>query len=102
MTAELPKEQHMENIAIQKASQIDAAAREWLQRLFGRPLSEDEEVTIFVPVSHDAPSMDERKAAFRRADEVLDQAAENMRDVSDREFDEALDEAMQHIRKRTT
>jgi hypothetical protein len=33
---------------------------------------------------------------------VLDQAAENMRDVSDREFDEALDEAMQHIRKRTT
>ena len=91
----------MENIAIQKASQIDTAAREWLQRLFGRNLSEDEEVTIFVPVPHGAPTAEQRSAALCRASGVLDKSAENMQGVSDEEFDEALDEAMQHIRKRT-
>lgn len=91
----------MENIAIQKASQIDSAARQWLQRLFGRALSEDEEVTIFVPVAHEAPPQEKRSAALNRAGAVLDKSAASMQDVADDEFDDALDEAMQHIRKRT-
>ncbi len=91
----------MENIAIQKASQIDSAARQWLQRLFGRALSEDEEVTVFIPAARKAPAQEKRSAALKRVGAVFDTSAASMQFVSDEEFDDALDEAMQHIRKLT-
>ena len=90
----------MESISVQKASQIENPAREWLQHLFGRLLGEDEEVTIFVATPHAAPAAKDRQAAFQRMGKVLDQAAENMKDIPDDEFNESVDEAMEHIRKR--
>lgn len=89
----------MESISVQKASQIDHPAREWLQRLFGRMLGEDEQVTIFVATPHVAPQQDDRRAAFERIGEVLDKAAGNMQDVPDAQFAEAVDEAIDRIRK---
>ena len=91
----------MDSISVQKAADIDVPAREWLQRLFGRSFAEDEQVTIFVATPHAAPSAQDRRAAFKRMNHVLDKAAENMKDVPDDEFDDAVDEAMQHIRKPT-
>ena len=90
----------MESISVQKASQIENPAREWLQRLFGRLLGEDEQVTIFVATPHAAPTAKDRQAAFRHMDKVLDETAENMQDIPDGEFHEAVDEAMEHLRQR--
>lgn len=98
MAFEIPQHGSMESISTQKASDIDMPARQWLQHLFGRSLSEEEEVTILVVSPHAAP--DDRKSAFCRMDEVLDKSAANMQDVAVSNFDEAVDEAMDHIRKR--
>ena len=92
----------MHSFAVQKAGDIELPARQWLQRLFGRSLGEDEDVTVFVISPHAAPTGDERHAAFTRMGQVLDKAAQNMKDIPDAAFDEAADEAMRHIRKRTS
>lgn len=91
----------MDSISVQKAADIDVPARQWLQRVFGRSIAEDEQVTIFVATPHAAPSAQDRRTAFRRLNRVLDKSAENMKDVPDDDFDEAVDAAFQHIRKHT-
>ena len=90
----------MESISTQKASDIDTPARLWLQSLFGRSLGDKEEVTVLVVSPHDAPAAADRQAAMQRMDQVLDKAAETMKDVPDAEFDDAVDEAMDEVRKR--
>lgn len=85
-------------IAVRQAKDLDAPARDWLQRLFGRPLRDDEDVTILLSAPHPVPSASERRAAFQRMEKILDRAAENMRDVPDDEFEEAANEAMKHVR----
>jgi hypothetical protein len=93
-----PLETPMEPIAVRHARDLDRSAREWLQRLFGRPLRDDEDVTIVLSAPHPAPLVSERRAAFQRMEKILDRAAENMRDVPDDEFEEAANEAMRHVR----
>ena len=91
-------ESPIDPIAVRHARDLDGPAREWLQRLFGRPLRDDENVTIVLSAPHEAPPASERRAAFQRMEKILDRAADNMRGVSDEEFDEAADEAMKHVR----
>ena len=93
-----PLESPMEPIAVRHARDLDNPAREWLQRLFGRPLRDDEDVTIVLSAPHAAPPASERRTAFQRMEKVLDRAAENMRDLPDDEFEEAADAAMKHVR----
>lgn len=90
----------MEHMTVQKAKDLDQPARQWLQRLFGRALQEDEEVTILLFPPHAAPSAADRKQTFHRMNKVLDKAADNMKDVPEQEFDDAVDEATQQFRNR--
>lgn len=91
----------MDDIAVQKASEIETPARRWLQDLLGRSLSDNEQVIIFVAGVHGSPSPADRQHAFERMNRVLDRAAENMQHVPDAEFEAAVDEAMDQIRKRS-
>lgn len=100
MASNTPREYPMENMATQTAKDLDSSARKWLQHLFGRPLEENEQVTFLAFPSHSAPPIEERQKAFQQMDQVLDQAATNMQNVSDDEFEDAVDEAMQHVRQR--
>lgn len=93
-----PLESPIEPIVVRHARDLDMPAREWLQRVFGRPLRDDEDVTIVLSAPHSAPPLVERRAEFQRLEKVLDRAADNMRDVPDDEFEEAADEAMKHVR----
>ena|SRR5487761_1231135 len=85
-------------IVVRHAKDLESPAREWFERQFGRPLRDDEDVTVVLSAPHVAPPAAERRAAFQRMERILDRAADNMRDVPDQEFDEAADEAMKHIR----
>lgn len=44
---------HMHNIAIRKVKDLEVSARQWVQRLLGRTLKEDEEVAVSVLDRHD-------------------------------------------------
>jgi hypothetical protein len=92
----------MDNFAVRKAREIEPPIRQWIERLFGRSLKEDENLAFFVTSPEDVPPEKARKAAFQRLGKILDKAATNMNDVSRAEVDQAVDDAIHHIRKRTT
>ena len=91
-------ESSSEPIAVQHAKDLERPARDWLQQIFGRPLRDDEDVTIVLSAPHAAPNATLRQAATQRMNRVLDQAAANMQGVADAEFESAVDEAMKHVR----
>ena len=90
----------MPNMAIQRVADLDPFARDWVQRLLGRPLTDNEEVTVLVSAPHPAPAGIGRKAALDRIERVLDRAAENMREVPEGQFEAVVDEAMASVRPR--
>ena len=85
-------------VAVQHARDLEPPARDWLQRLFGRPLRDDEDITIVLSAPHHAPSAADRKAARDSLERVLDKSAANLQRLSDGDFDEAVGEAMKHVR----
>ncbi len=89
----------MDSIASQRAGDLQASVKTWLEGLLGRSLAPDEEVTVMAFPSHAAPELKD-DAAVERMTATLDEAARNMKDVPSEEFDAAVNEAMQHIRKR--
>jgi hypothetical protein len=89
----------MSNVAVRRFRDLDESARQWVARLFGRDLGEDEEITISVFPPHRGPAAAVRQQAAARLDRVLDKAAENMEAVSDQEFEAAVDEALQQVRQ---
>jgi hypothetical protein len=89
----------MESIAVQKVKDLDEPARRWVQRLLGRELQDEEEVTIRVFPGHPVPPEVVRQKAAARLDRILDKAAENLKNVPDAEFEAAINEAMDHVRR---
>ena len=65
-----------------------------MERLLGRSLREDEEVTVMAAARRPLPAEPARQAAGKRLDQVLDKAASNLSNVPDRVFNTAVDEAM--------
>ena len=92
----------MENISVLKVKELEAAAKQLVQRLLGRKLQDEEEVAVMAFPPHPAPPQDARQQAARRMDEVLDTSAANLTDVSDSDFEAAADEAMEQQRRRKT
>ena len=93
-TAHCPVEPYV----VQHARDLNTTVRDWLQRIFGRALRDDEDVTILLSTPHLVPASPDRTVVARRLEQALDHAASNMENVSQAEFDTALDEAMMTIR----
>jgi hypothetical protein len=92
----------MENVSISWARDLPASARSAIEKLLGRGLRDDEEVSIMALDPHPAPSGEARRASAERLKGTLDQLADKARGVNCEEFDAAVDEAMNHIRPRRT
>ena len=90
----------MQNIAIQRASQLPADIREAVEKTLGRALREDEEVSIMALSPHPAPSAETRRVLARRLEERLDKTADRTKDVPDEELEAAIDEALNNARPR--
>jgi hypothetical protein len=88
----------MGNIAIHKANELPADVRRVVERLLGRALEPDEEVSIMAFSPHDAPSGEARQALARQLEERITRTAESVRDVPDDEQEAAINEALKHVR----
>ena len=92
----------MENVSINWARDLPAAARAAIEKLLGRSLRDDEEVSVMALEPHPAPSGEARRQTTERLKSALDQLAHKAKTVSSDEFDAAVDEAMDHVRARRT
>lgn len=88
----------MDKIALQNVQELAPEAKAWLQRVVGRELKDDEQVSVRVVTVRPVPSSACREEAADRMDQLLDKMAANMKDVPEEEFEAAVDEAMKAVR----
>ena len=90
----------MGNIAIHKANELPSDARRVVERVLGRVLEPDEEVSIMAFSPHDAPTGEARQELARLLEDRIARTAESVRDVPDDEQETAIDEALNHVRSK--
>ena len=88
----------MQNVAIHKARELSPETRMVVENELGRPLREDEEVTIMAFAPHDAPSGESHRELARRLEETINKTAERVRNVAGDELEDAINEAVHHVR----
>lgn len=91
-------EGNVRSIAIQRVGELRAREREALELLLGRPLQQNEEVSIR-SYPHDLlPEDAARRRAAGDLASLLAQRSERTRDLSESELDRAADEAIRLVR----
>lgn len=88
----------MRNFACQKVNELTPDVRAAVESLLGRPLEDDEAVTLSALKPHPAPTGDAKKKAAAQLREQLDLMSERVEAVPAEELEDALDEAMRHVR----
>ena len=88
----------MQDVAIHKAQELPPDARQVVERVLGRSLEENEEVSIMALLPHQAPTGESRQALARQLEERMNKTAEGVRDVPDREQKAVIDEAVNSVR----
>jgi len=88
----------MGDIAIHKANDLPSDARRAVERVLGRVLEPDEEVSIMAFSPHDAPTGEARQKLARQLEDRITRTAESIRHVPGDEQEAAIDDAVSHVR----
>jgi len=88
----------MQNVAMIWARDLSAPVKAAIENLLGRPLQDDEQVSLRVYRRHEAPRDQARLEAVRRLEEHLDLMASKAKDVPPNEIESAIDEALEQVR----
>ncbi len=88
----------MQNVSIQKASELPQIVKSAVEQLLGRQIDADEEVSIAAIPPQQIPPSENRAAIAQKLEAFLNRRAEKVRNVSDEEIDAAVDEAVDHVR----
>jgi hypothetical protein len=88
----------MQDIAIHKAQELPPDTRQAVERVLGRILEENEEVSIMVLSAHEPPTGESRQTLARQLEERMKKTADRVRSIPDDEQEAAIDEAVHHVR----
>jgi hypothetical protein len=88
----------MSNSALRKARDLSPDVRDALEALLGRPLQEEETISIQAYATHEAPTGRARDEAWHRLIERIDKTAARAKDVPEAELDALIDEAADYVR----
>jgi hypothetical protein len=88
----------MPNNALRKARDLSPNVRTALETLLGRPLQEEETVSIQAYPTHNSPTGREREEAWKQLLDRIDQTAARVKDVPEAELDALIDEATDYVR----
>ena len=88
----------MQNISIQKASELPQPVKSAVEQLLGRSIGADEEASIVSVPPQQVPPSGNRAVAAQKLDAFLNRRAAKTGDVSDGAIDAAVDEAVDHVR----
>ena len=87
----------MQDLSTHKTKELPASAKEAIEKLLGRQLADDEEVSIWTSRPHAAPTGAERKQAWRRLNDHLDRLAEKTSGSAE-ELERLVDEVSDQVR----
>ncbi|MFZ0961509.1 MAG: hypothetical protein WAO35_11450 [Terriglobia bacterium] len=88
----------MGNIAIHKADELPSDARRAVERVLGRVLEPDDEVSIMAFSPHDAPTGEARQQLARQLEDRITRTAASVRHIPEDEQEAAIDDAVNHVR----
>ena len=88
----------MQNVSVQKASELPQDVKSAVEQLLGRSIGADEEVSVAAVPPQQIPPSENRAAIARKLEALLNRRAEKTNDVSDEDIDRAIDEAVDHVR----
>ena len=88
----------MQNVSIQKASELPEVVKSAIEQLLGRSIDGEEEVSVVAVPPQQVPPSPNRAAVAQKLEAFLNRRAEKIGVVSDEEFDAAVDEAVNHVR----
>jgi hypothetical protein len=86
----------MQSGALRKVTELSADARHAVESMLGRPLRDDE--AISVNVYKPAPTGAAREEATERLRQHIDKIAKRVEGIPDAEIDAAIDEAVDYVR----
>jgi hypothetical protein len=88
----------MQNVSIQKASELPAAARSAIEQLLGRPIAPDEEISVAAVPPKEIPPSESRAAVARNLEAFLNRRTDKVNGLAEEEIDAAIDEAVHAVR----
>jgi hypothetical protein len=91
---------NMQNVATSWARDLSAPVKAAMEKFLGRPLQDDEQVSLRVYRKHEAPRGEARREAARHLEQHLNRMAAKAKDVPQIEIEAAIDEALEQIRPR--
>ena len=84
---------------VHQVKDLSADQRLAIESLVGRPLRDDESLTIRPShILKEAPTGEERERLFRQYQDHLDELARRVTNVSEDEIEAAIDEAVRRVR----
>lgn len=92
----------MQNVSIQKASELPQTMRSAVEQLLGRPVAPDEQISVVAVPPQRVPSSENRAAVARNLEAFLNRRADKVNGVPEQEIDAAIDEALPIVRHSRT
>jgi hypothetical protein len=86
------------NIAVHKFRELPSDARQIVERILGRALEPDEEVSIMAFAPHSAPTRESRKRLARQLEDRIARTAKGAVEIPETEQEAAIEEAIQNVR----
>ena len=88
----------MQNVSIQKAGELPEIVKSAVERLLGRSVAPDEQISIVALPPQQVPPAEDRAQAARGLEALLNRRAEKVRALPEDVIDAAIDEAANHVR----
>jgi hypothetical protein len=92
----------MQNVSIQKASELPQAVKSAVEQLLGRPIAPDEEISVAAVPPQRIPHMESRAAVARNLEAFLQRRADKVNGLPEEEIDAAIHEALDAVRHQRT
>ena len=89
----------MQSLSTHKTRELPPNAKEALEKLLGRRLAEEEEISIWVSVPHAAPTGEVRKEAWRKLNQHLDRMGAKPQGTAE-ELEKLTDDLCDEVRHR--
>ena len=89
----------MQTISIQKASELPAALKSAVEKLLGRSIAPDEEISITAVPQQRAPASESRAAVSRNLEALLDRRAAKVTGLPEEEIDASIEDAIRAVRR---
>ena len=92
----------MQNVSIQKASEMPQAMRSAVEQLLGRSIAPDEEISVVAVTPQRVPYSENRAPVARNLEAFQNRRADKVSGVPEEEIDAAIDEALHIVRHSRT